>query len=220
MKTGPLAPNTEAEIWLRILHPDEELSPPVARVILGLSFPEGINRMHELSAKARAGTLTADEDAEMDNFERVGSILSTLKSKARQTQAFRPRRLTSDGHPSRRARLGAAFTSVVNTAECRRSTTNCPSRSITWSPSSTGAKWSPATLCSPASLTTTIKARTSQASIQDSQAHVALQSAPPQIGPPLPLDAPILVGRTAVGRATIAVLGINLPHRAFGIERS
>ena len=70
---------------MRILHPEEELSPRVARAILGLSFPKNdISRMHELSAKARAGTLTPEEDAEMDNFERVGSILSTLKSKARQ----------------------------------------------------------------------------------------------------------------------------------------
>ncbi len=85
MKTASLAPKTEAEVWLRILHPDEELSPRAARAILGLSFPKNdISRMHELSAKARAGTLTPEEDSEMDNFERVGSILSTLKSKARQ----------------------------------------------------------------------------------------------------------------------------------------
>jgi hypothetical protein len=85
MKTASLPPKTEAEVWLRILHPDEELSPRVARAILGLSFPRiDISRMHELSAKARAGALTPEEDAEMDNFERVGSILSTLKSKARQ----------------------------------------------------------------------------------------------------------------------------------------
>lgn len=85
MKTASLAPKTEAEIWLRILHPDEELSPRVARAILGLSFPKkDISRMHELSAKARAGMLSPEEDAEMDDFERVGSILSTLKSKARQ----------------------------------------------------------------------------------------------------------------------------------------
>jgi hypothetical protein len=70
---------------MRILHPDEELSPRVARAILGLSFPKNhISRMHELSAKARSGMLTPEEDAEMDNFERVGSILSILKSKARQ----------------------------------------------------------------------------------------------------------------------------------------
>jgi hypothetical protein len=40
--------------------------------------------MRELSAKARSGTLTPEEDAVMDNFERAGAILSTLKSKARQ----------------------------------------------------------------------------------------------------------------------------------------
>jgi hypothetical protein len=61
------------------------MSPQVARAILGLSFSkQDVTRMHELSAKARAGTLTAGEDAEMENFERAGSILSTLKSKARQ----------------------------------------------------------------------------------------------------------------------------------------
>ena len=85
MKTASLTPKTEAEVWMRILHPDEELSPRVARAILGLSFPKNdIRRMHELSGKARAGALTPEEDAEMDTFERVGSILSILKSKARQ----------------------------------------------------------------------------------------------------------------------------------------
>jgi hypothetical protein len=85
MKTATLAPKTEAEVWLRILHPDDNLSPRVANAILGLSFQkDDLARMHELSAKARAGSLTPEEDAEMDAFERVGSILSTLKSKARQ----------------------------------------------------------------------------------------------------------------------------------------
>ncbi len=85
MKTASLAPKTEAEVWLRILHPDEDLSPAVARALLELSFPKNdMKRMHELSAKARAGTLSPEEDAVMDSFERVGAILSTLKSKARQ----------------------------------------------------------------------------------------------------------------------------------------
>ncbi len=85
MKITSLAPKTEAEVWMRILHPDEKLSPPVARAILGLSFPKSdITRMQELSAKARAGTLTLEEDTEMDNIERVGAILSALNSKARQ----------------------------------------------------------------------------------------------------------------------------------------
>jgi hypothetical protein len=85
MKTATLAPKTETEVWLRILHPEEDLSPRVANAILGLSFrKDDLVRMHELSAKARAGTLTPEEDGEMDTFERVGSILATLKSKARQ----------------------------------------------------------------------------------------------------------------------------------------
>jgi hypothetical protein len=41
--------------------------------------------MRELSAKARNKILTPEEDAEADNFERVGSMLPTLKSKAQQT---------------------------------------------------------------------------------------------------------------------------------------
>jgi hypothetical protein len=85
MKTATRSPGTETEIWLRILHPDRELTPKVARALLGLAFsPSEIARMRELSAKARAGNLTPDEDQQLDDIERAGAILSTLKSKARQ----------------------------------------------------------------------------------------------------------------------------------------
>jgi hypothetical protein len=84
-KNRSLAPRTEADVWLRILHPDDEMTPRVARAILGLRFPEDeVARMRVLSAKPHAGSLSYDEDAERDNLERVGSILSTLKSKARK----------------------------------------------------------------------------------------------------------------------------------------
>lgn len=90
-----IPPSLEAEIWLHILHPDRKLSARVANAFLKLSFPEGdLARMHDLSAKARKGTLTADEDAEMDGYERVGTLLSTLKSKARQVLK-RPRATAS-----------------------------------------------------------------------------------------------------------------------------
>ena len=36
-------------------------------------------------AKAKAGTLTADEQVEIDNYERVGHMLSLMKSKARRS---------------------------------------------------------------------------------------------------------------------------------------
>jgi hypothetical protein len=85
MQSTSLAPETEVEIWMRILHPDDDLSPCVARAILTLSFSESeVRRMRELAAKARAGTLTPGEERAIDNYERAGSILSTLKSKARQ----------------------------------------------------------------------------------------------------------------------------------------
>jgi hypothetical protein len=75
----------ETEIWLRILHPDRELPPKVARALLGLaSSPSELARVRKLSAKARAGNLTPEEDEQMDDIERAGAILSTLKSKARQ----------------------------------------------------------------------------------------------------------------------------------------
>jgi len=88
MNPAALTPETEIEVWMRILHPGQELTPQVARAVLRLAIPDGdVARMRELSAKARAGTLTAEEDAEMDAFERVGATLSVLKSKARQVLA-------------------------------------------------------------------------------------------------------------------------------------
>jgi len=78
--------NTEAAIWTRIVHPDGKLTPSAARAILKLSFPDrDRQRMHTLAAKARAGTLTPDDEFEIDNYERVGHLLSILKSKARKT---------------------------------------------------------------------------------------------------------------------------------------
>ncbi|MGH9753369.1 MAG: hypothetical protein ACREA2_11355 [Blastocatellia bacterium] len=40
--------------------------------------------MHELAEKARGGVLTLEEHIEMDNYERVGHVLSLMKSKARK----------------------------------------------------------------------------------------------------------------------------------------
>jgi hypothetical protein len=92
MKTSTRSFETEAAVWLRILHPDGKLTPPAARAILELALPEEeIARLHQLSARARAGQLTADEDAWMDAYERAGALLSILKSKARQVLKKTPR---------------------------------------------------------------------------------------------------------------------------------
>jgi len=41
--------------------------------------------MHVLAEKARAGALSLEEHIEMDNYERVGHVLSLMKSKARKS---------------------------------------------------------------------------------------------------------------------------------------
>ena len=93
MKTARLPPTTEAGIWARVIHGSAELTPPVARAILRLEFgAEDQERMHVLAQKARAGTLTSDEEFEIDNFERVGTMLAILKSRSRQLLKRTPHR--------------------------------------------------------------------------------------------------------------------------------
>lgn len=78
--------SSETALWGRLFEPtSHELSADLARHILTLSFPQpDIDRMNELAKKARAGTLTLEEHIEMDNYERVGHLLSLMKSKARK----------------------------------------------------------------------------------------------------------------------------------------
>jgi flagellar motor switch protein FliG len=78
--------SSEAALWGRLFDPtSHELSTDLARYILTLRFPQpDIDRMHELAEKARAGSLTLEEHIELDNYERVGHVLSLMKSKARK----------------------------------------------------------------------------------------------------------------------------------------
>lgn len=94
MGTNRALPTTAAAIWERVVAFQGKLSPTAARALLRLQFSEQDQvRMHELSAKARAGTLTAEEDTELDTFERLGCLLDILHSKARQ--ALKRRRAAS-----------------------------------------------------------------------------------------------------------------------------
>ena len=79
-------PYHEAAILTRLEGPDESgLSAAAAKGILALAFsPADMDRMHALAAKARAGTLTSDEQAEVEAYSRIGSLLGILKSKARR----------------------------------------------------------------------------------------------------------------------------------------
>jgi hypothetical protein len=80
------ADTSEVGILSRVLGPDKPaLSPEAARDLLALDFSAADKaRLRELSAKAREGTLTAAEQAEADNYERVGHVLNILQSKARR----------------------------------------------------------------------------------------------------------------------------------------
>jgi hypothetical protein len=76
---------SEVAIFGRILEPEEAtLDVAAARAILDLEFRQpDMDRMRVLLAKAKEGTLTADERVEINNYERVGHMLSLMKSKAR-----------------------------------------------------------------------------------------------------------------------------------------
>ena len=81
------AGTSEVAIFGRVLESDQAtLDVAAARAILNLDFKQSDkDRMRELLAKAKKGTLTADEQVAIDNYERVGHMLSLMKSKARRS---------------------------------------------------------------------------------------------------------------------------------------
>ena len=78
-------PSNEAPIVGRLIKPDHgDFSPAAARELVSLQFgDEDRARMRELSRKAQDGTLTASEQAEVENYRRVGYWLGVLWSRAR-----------------------------------------------------------------------------------------------------------------------------------------
>ena len=76
---------TEAEIWNRTIQPESGTwSAEAARALLDLKLrPGDVERVNELSAKAREGALTDEEGRELDSFLNVGRALELLKAKAR-----------------------------------------------------------------------------------------------------------------------------------------
>jgi hypothetical protein len=79
-------PNRDTAILGRLVGPDgDALSPAAAEGILALTFgPADKARMHALAARAQAGTLTAEELAEVEAYSRINSLLGILKAKARR----------------------------------------------------------------------------------------------------------------------------------------
>jgi hypothetical protein len=79
-------PGYEAAILGRLVVPEPlSLSPAAAEGILALEFDQADkDRMHQLAAKARAGTLTPQEQAEVEAYSRIGSLLGIFQSKVRR----------------------------------------------------------------------------------------------------------------------------------------
>ena len=84
MNTSILKVN-DSSIIGRLVKPEcEDFSPELAREILSLQFdPDDRDRMNQLSLKAQSGTLSEDEQAEMESYRRVGYMLGVFWSKAR-----------------------------------------------------------------------------------------------------------------------------------------
>jgi hypothetical protein len=75
-------------IWERVVDFERELSPAAARALLQVRFStHKQERMSKLLDKARSGKLSTAEEEEMDPYERLGSLLGILHSKARQASA-------------------------------------------------------------------------------------------------------------------------------------
>jgi len=79
-------------VWERTVQPDEAgLPPEAARYFLGLRFAEPDRaRMNILGAKAREGSLTPDEQSELNNYMHLGWFLDLMKSKARISLGIGP----------------------------------------------------------------------------------------------------------------------------------
>jgi hypothetical protein len=75
------------QIFSRVFEPDiGSLPPDLARYVQALDFPQQDHaRYEELSAKARAGSLTSQEGDELDGYLHVDSLLSILRLKAERS---------------------------------------------------------------------------------------------------------------------------------------
>lgn len=80
-------------ILRRVVNPDEPyMTAEAAQDILGFEFDKSDHRrMNLLAAKNRRGKITVAEEAELENFIRVGQTIGILKSKARRTLRSEPK---------------------------------------------------------------------------------------------------------------------------------
>ena len=81
-----MTPSYESSVLENLFLPDgdEALTPEAARYVLTLGFGKNErNRFDQLSAKAGEGTLSDEERAKLEAYDRVRHLLIRLKSRAR-----------------------------------------------------------------------------------------------------------------------------------------
>ena len=86
MSSQALTANTEAAILARVIESGPStMTPDVAEYLLSMQLPQADEeRVNELSAKARAGTLTQAEAQELDGYLHIGRLLGVMQSRARR----------------------------------------------------------------------------------------------------------------------------------------
>jgi len=85
MKKELLTAGADLAIWGRAIQFEGDLTPSAARALLKVQVSsQGRQRMRELSAKARNGTLSSEEEVEIDTCERLGCLLDIVHSTARR----------------------------------------------------------------------------------------------------------------------------------------
>lgn len=86
MSSSVVTSNTEAAILARVIEFDPAaITPDVARYLLSMQLPRADEeRVNELSAKARAGSLSGGESQELDSYLHIGWLLAVIQSRARR----------------------------------------------------------------------------------------------------------------------------------------
>ena len=206
---------SDVSVWERVIRFDDEPSPTAARALLKLQFSEiDRDRMHELAAKARAGTLTPDEERLIDTYVALGGS---------------PRHPALEGSPCPEApprpRLMAVNAALVRLVH-QRARGCCEYCQL------------PERFASISFEMDHIIAEQHDGPTVESNLALACFADNHHKGPNLAgidprtrkrawlfnprrqawhrhfrWDGPVLVGRTPVGRATAAVLQMNAPHR-------
>lgn len=87
MLTDEATVPSEATILSRVIRPDHGTwSREAAESILHLDFPPAdVERMNTLAAKARQGSLSEAESAELENYRDAGRLVELLQAKARRS---------------------------------------------------------------------------------------------------------------------------------------